>query len=90
MGSGISHHKKVVAGDQSKYGSGPAYWDMRYTNESGKQFDWFQRYGHPSENLELRKVIREIIPENAYILNLGASVLCICLIPIGRIGANPI
>mmetsp|Transcript_50552 Transcript_50552/g.64762 ORF Transcript_50552/g.64762 Transcript_50552/m.64762 type:complete len:406 (-) Transcript_50552:57-1274(-) len=66
-------HKKVIAADESKYCSA-AYWDNRYLSEEGFQFDWFQRYGHSSENLQLRKIIREFIPSKAYTLVIGAGI----------------
>lgn len=77
MGGGntkmMQHHHAIVNGDTSKYGSNPKYWDQRYLNEEGHQFDWFQRYGHVSEQTEFRNVIREFIAPRAYILNLGAG-----------------
>eukprot|EP00613_Pedinella_sp_CCMP2098_P041864 CAMPEP_0171789290 /NCGR_PEP_ID=MMETSP0991-20121206/65015_1 /TAXON_ID=483369 /ORGANISM="non described non described, Strain CCMP2098" /LENGTH=471 /DNA_ID=CAMNT_0012398619 /DNA_START=50 /DNA_END=1465 /DNA_ORIENTATION=+ len=66
-------HKKIIAVDESKYGSGPAYWDQRYMEEDGHPYDWFQRYGHKDENTELRKVIREYVPAKGYIMVVGAG-----------------
>ena len=78
MGSGQSTkmhliHKKTIAVDGTKYGSGPGYWDQRYTEEDGHPFDWFQRYGHRDEKTELRKMILEQVPKKAYTLVVGAG-----------------
>ena len=78
MGSGNTKpvrlvHKATISADVSKYGASPAYWDQRYIDEDGHQFDWLQRYGHYDEKLELREVIREVVQRKAYILNIGAG-----------------
>ena len=67
------YHKKTIAADTSKYGATPAYWDKRYIDEAPFQFDWLQRYGHYTEQTELRKIILEVVPKRGYILNLGAG-----------------
>jgi len=77
MGSGNTKlnlvHKAVIEGDVSKYGSGPGYWDWRYSQEGNHQFDWLQRYGHPTEDSPMRKVIREFAKLEDYILVVGAG-----------------
>jgi hypothetical protein len=60
MGSGntkqfLQVHRKILPHDEAKYEA--KYWDQRYLTEEGYQFDWLARYGLPSENLELRKVL---------------------------------
>ena len=78
MGGGLTKpagdlHKKTLAVDTEKYGAKANYWDDRYLAEAPHQFDWLQRYGHYTEESELRKLILSLVPKRSYVLMTGAG-----------------